>query len=64
MFLSADFWPLFWAVIAGGAGLTALLSLFVATVGQPRHAQAPAPVELPAHPAPARPEPAQTRRAA
>jgi hypothetical protein len=34
--LSANFWPLFWAVIGGGAALTVLLSLLVATVPLPR----------------------------
>jgi len=61
LFLNADFWPLFWGVIGGGAGLTALLSLFIATTGQSRRAQAPVPVKL----TPARTrEPVHTRRAA
>jgi hypothetical protein len=42
MFLSAGFWPLFWAIIGGGAALTGLLSLLVATVRLPRHHHRPA----------------------
>ena len=34
--LSSNFWPLFWAVIGGGAALTVLLSLLVATIPLPR----------------------------
>jgi hypothetical protein len=45
LYLNVDFWPLFWAVIGGGAGLTALLSLVVATAGQAHRHQAPVPVE-------------------
>jgi hypothetical protein len=30
--LASDFWPLFWAILAIGAVLTAALSLLVATV--------------------------------
>jgi hypothetical protein len=45
LFLNADFWPLFWAVIGGGAVLTGLLSLLVATVGRTHRRQAPVPVE-------------------
>ena len=41
MFLSADFWPLFWAVLGGGAALTVLLALLVATVRLPRHHHRP-----------------------
>ena len=44
-FLNADFWPVFWAVIGGGAALTGLLSLLVATVGRTHRQQAPVPVE-------------------
>lgn len=29
---SAEFWPLFWGLIGGGAALTVVLTLFVATV--------------------------------
>lgn len=29
---SADFWPLFWGLIGGGAALTVLVTLFVATL--------------------------------
>jgi len=29
MFLSANFWPLFWGLVGGGAALTALLSAFI-----------------------------------
>jgi len=36
MFLSANFWPMFWGLIGGGAGLTALLALLAATVRLPR----------------------------
>jgi hypothetical protein len=49
LFLNADFWPLFWAVIGGGAGLTALLTLVVATVGQAHRHQAPVPAEVSPH---------------
>jgi hypothetical protein len=58
LFLNADFWPLFWAVIGGGAVLTGLLSLLATTVTPAHRAQAPVPVEAsphrahePAHPA-------------
>lgn len=37
MFLSSNFWPLFWAVMGGGAVLTALLSLLVAVIRLPQH---------------------------
>ena len=46
LFLHADFWPLFWAVIGGGAGLTGLLSLAAATMGQDHRRQAPVPAEV------------------
>ena len=36
MFLSADFWPLFWGLVGGGAALTALLSLLAAYVRRPQ----------------------------
>jgi hypothetical protein len=45
LFLNADFWPLFWAVIGGGAGLTAVLSLFAGTVQRPHRAPVSLPVE-------------------
>jgi hypothetical protein len=45
LFLNADFWPLFWAVIGGGAGLTAVLSLFASTAQRPHRAPAFLPVE-------------------
>jgi hypothetical protein len=45
LFLNADFWPLFWAVIGGGAGLTAVLSLFVATAQRPHRAPTARPAE-------------------
>jgi len=32
---AANFWPLFWAVLGGGAVLTVLLTLLVATVRMP-----------------------------
>jgi hypothetical protein len=34
MFLSANFWPLFWGLVGGGA---ALLSLLAAYVRRPQH---------------------------
>ena len=34
--LASNFWPLFWGVTGGGAALTVLLSLLVATVPLPR----------------------------
>ncbi len=46
LFLHADFWPLFWGVIGGGAGLTGLLSLFAAGPSQGRRRQAPVPAEV------------------
>lgn len=46
LFLHADFWPLFWAVIGGGAGLTGLLSLVAGTMGRGQHRQAPVPAEV------------------
>jgi hypothetical protein len=58
LFLNADFWPLLWAVIGGGAGLTALLSLFASTAQRPDRA----PAALPAEPAaPRAHEPAAPR---
>jgi len=39
--LSSNFWPLFWAVIGGGAALTVLVSLLVATVPLPRRHRRP-----------------------
>ncbi len=45
LFLHADFWPLFWGVIGGGAGLTGLLTLFVAGSSQSHRWQAPRPAE-------------------
>jgi hypothetical protein len=46
LFLHADFWPLFWGVIGGGAGLTGLLSLFAANASQGHRRQAPVPAEV------------------
>ena len=46
LFLHADFWPLFWGVIGGGAGLTGLLSLLAAPASQGHRRQAPAPAEV------------------
>jgi hypothetical protein len=58
LFLNAGFWPLFWAVIGGGAVLAGLLSLLVTTVTPAHRGQVPVPVEAaphrahqPAHPA-------------
>jgi hypothetical protein len=59
LFLNADFWPLFWAVIGGGAGLTALLSLVVATAGQAHRHQAPVPAEAAPRRREQAPEPAR-----
>jgi hypothetical protein len=60
LFLNADFWPLFWAVIGGGAGLTAVLSLFATTVVRPHHAQTVVPAEaVPAEAAPTQAPPAE-----
>jgi hypothetical protein len=39
--LSANFWPLFWAVIGAGAALTVLLSLLAATAPLPRRHRRP-----------------------
>jgi hypothetical protein len=45
MFLSANFWPMFWGLIGGGAGLTVLLALLAATLRLPRRdRQQPGPV--------------------
>ncbi len=69
LFLNADFWPLFWAVIGGGAGLTAVLSLFASTAHRPHRSPTAAPVE-PAAPRAHEPvsprdhEPVHTARAA
>jgi hypothetical protein len=41
MFLSANFWPLFWGIVGGGAVLTALLSLLAATARLPRRHHRP-----------------------
>jgi hypothetical protein len=42
MFLSANFWPLFWGLVGGGAALTALLSLLAALVRRPQqHSRQP-----------------------
>ena len=41
LFLNAGFWLLFWAVIGGGAVVTGLLSLLVATVAQPHRQPVP-----------------------
>jgi hypothetical protein len=42
MFLSANFWPLFWGLVGGGAALTALLSLLAAFVRRPQqHSRQP-----------------------
>jgi hypothetical protein len=49
LFLHADFWPLFWGVIGGGAGLTGLLTLFVAGPGQSHRQQTPRPAEATPH---------------
>ena len=46
LFLHADFWPLFWGVIGGGAGLTGLLSLFAANVSQGHRRPTPVPAEV------------------
>ena len=46
LFLRAAFWPLFWGVIGGGAGLTGLLSLFAADLSQGHRRQAPVPAEV------------------
>lgn len=44
MFLSANFWSLFWGLVGGGAGLTALLALLAATLRLPqRDRQQPMP---------------------
>jgi hypothetical protein len=65
LFLHADFWPLFWAVIGGGAGLTGLLTLFAAGTSPSHRRQAPAPRPAEVTPAPRRhPEPAAPARAA
>jgi hypothetical protein len=68
LFLNADFWPLFWAVIGGGAGLTAMLSLFATTAQRPHHAPTAVPIETatPRVPEAAHHvrQPARTRRAA
>jgi hypothetical protein len=48
----ANFWPLFWGLIGGGAGLTALLALLAATLRLPgRDRPQPWPVieETPRH---------------
>jgi hypothetical protein len=45
MFLSTNFWPMFWGLIGGGAALTALLALLAATLRLPRRdRQQPRPV--------------------
>ena len=36
VFFGTDFWPQFWAIIGGGAALTAMLTLLIATVPFPR----------------------------
>jgi hypothetical protein len=69
LFLNADFWPLFWAVIGGGAGLTAVLSLFATTAPPLHRAPTARPAETAAprahQPAPHRAhEPVHIRRAA
>ena len=46
LFLHADFWPLFWGVIGGGAGLTGLLSLVAADVSQSHRRSAPVSAEV------------------
>ncbi|HEX4257044.1 MAG TPA: hypothetical protein VH089_18275 [Streptosporangiaceae bacterium] len=46
LFLHADFWPLFWGVIGGGAGLTGLLSLFATSLGRGRRRPVPVPAEV------------------
>ena len=56
LFLHADFWPLFWAVIGGGAGLTGLLSLAAATMGQGHRR----PARVAAEVSPRRPDEAAT----
>jgi hypothetical protein len=61
LFVHADFWPLFWGVIGGGAGLTGLLSLVAANVGQGHRRLAPVPAEVTPH---RHHEPAQPTRAA
>ena len=49
LFVQAGFWPLFWGVIGGGAGLTGLLSLVAATVGPGHRRPAPVPAEVTRH---------------
>jgi hypothetical protein len=68
LFLNADFWPLFWSVIGGGAVATGLLSLFAAataTASRTHHvhdrAQLPVPAEVARRQTR---EPARARRAA
>ena len=61
LFVHADFWPLFWGVIGGGAGLTGLLSLVAANVGQGHRRPAPVPAEVTPH---RHHEPAHPTRAA
>jgi hypothetical protein len=64
---AADFWPLFWAIVGGGAVLTVLMSLLVATFspswfGRPGRKQAGSHAQLtPAGPGE---EPAHLPRAA
>lgn len=67
LFLNADFWPLFWAVIGGGAGLTAVLSLFASTAKRPHRAPTAVPAETAtprAHEPARHHEPAHPARAA
>ena len=67
MTYAADFWPLFWTIVGGGAVLTVLLSLLVATFSPSWFArsgrnQAASPAQLrPAGPAD---EPARLPKAA
>ncbi|HXP58438.1 MAG TPA: hypothetical protein VN847_26000 [Streptosporangiaceae bacterium] len=63
LFLNADFWPLFWAVIGGGAGLTAVLSLFATNAPRLHRAQTVVPAEAAPTQAPPA-EAAQPMRAA
>ena len=65
LFVHADFWPLFWGVIGGGASLTGLLSLVAANIGQGHRRPAPVPAEVTPHRhhEPTQPRPAAERTA-
>jgi len=45
MFLSSDFWPLFWLMLGAGLMASALLGLLIATVRPSRRHQPPAELE-------------------